>query len=68
MGSLGYDPKNSAKELVGKLRELDKCDEGKERFYQATLIDVGTSEVVFMGIFFEEELLCDGFPPSSFSF
>ena len=68
VSALGYDPAISAKELMDSLRDLDRCDEGREKFYQASLIDVGTSEIVFMGVFFEEELLCEGFAPASLSF
>jgi hypothetical protein len=48
-----------------QLRSLDHCDDRGEHLWQTTLIDVGTSEILFVGIFFEEELLCDGFPPGS---
>ncbi len=61
----GNNPIVGAAKLKTSLRQLDKCDEGRERLYQAALIDVGTSEVLFMGIFFEEELLCEGLPPGS---
>ncbi|MCP4674711.1 MAG: hypothetical protein GY854_04190 [Deltaproteobacteria bacterium] len=61
----GHNPVIGVGDLKKRLRKLDKCDDGGERLYQAVLIDVGSSEVLFMGIFFEEELLCDGFPPGS---
>ncbi|MCP4601367.1 MAG: hypothetical protein GY847_12725 [Proteobacteria bacterium] len=61
----GNDPVAAAAKLVTRLRRIGRCDTGSERLFQAALIDVGTSEVVFMGIFFEEELLCDGLPPGS---
>ncbi len=61
----GHNPVVGVGDLRKRLRKLDRCDDGGERLYQAVLIDVGSSEVHFMGIFFEEELLCDGFPPGS---
>jgi len=61
----GHNPVAGVGDLKKRLRKLDRCDDGGERLYQAVLIDVGSSEVLFMGIFFEEELLCDGFPPGS---
>ncbi|MDJ0765058.1 MAG: hypothetical protein QNJ97_18900 [Myxococcota bacterium] len=63
INALGHPPTATASQLVKQLRALDRCDEARERLYQAILIDVATSEVVFMGIFFEAELLCDGLPP-----
>jgi len=59
----GFDPVAEADQLEKKMRRLEHCIGGGERLLQAALIDVGTSEVHFMGIFFEEELLCDGFAP-----
>ncbi len=61
----GHDPTAKAAELIARLRRLSRCDDGGEKAFQAALIDVGTSVVLFMGIFFEEELLCDGLPPGS---
>jgi hypothetical protein len=59
----GADPRADAAGLLERLRRLERCDQGGERLLQAALIDVGSSEVVFMGIFFEEQLLCEGLPP-----
>jgi hypothetical protein len=59
----GDDPVAGAAELLERLRRLERCDEGGERLLQVALVDVGSSEVVFMGIFFEEQLLCEGLPP-----
>ncbi|MBW2277518.1 MAG: hypothetical protein JRF63_08505 [Deltaproteobacteria bacterium] len=59
----GDDPVAGAVLLLERLRRLERCDEGGERLLQAALVDVGSSEVVFMGIFFEEQLLCEGLPP-----
>ena len=61
----GYDPSVESAKITDRLRTIDRCDESTELLFQATLIDVKTSEVPFMGIFFEEELLCEGFPPGS---
>jgi hypothetical protein len=61
----GYDPIASATQLTERLRGMDRCDTGRENLFQAALIGVGTSEVVFMGVFFEEELLCNGLAPGS---
>jgi hypothetical protein len=55
----GFDPIAGAAQLTESLRGIDRCDNGRENLLQAALIDVGTSEVLFMGVFFEEELLCD---------
>jgi hypothetical protein len=59
----GEDPIAGAAELVERLRRLERCDQGGERLLQAALVDVGSSEVVFMGVFFEEQLICEGLPP-----
>jgi hypothetical protein len=59
----GDDPLAAAVELLDRLRRLERCDQGGERLLQAALVDVGSSEVVFMGVFFEEQLLCEGLPP-----
>jgi hypothetical protein len=59
----GDDPVAGAAELLERFRRLERCDQGGERLLQAALVDVGSSEVVFMGIFFEEQLLCEGLPP-----
>ncbi len=63
--SSGGDPVEGAKKLSERLKSIDRCDNRQERLFQAVLVDVGTSEVLFMGIFFEEELLCSGLPPGS---
>jgi hypothetical protein len=57
------DPSKKASDIARRIRALDRCAEGRERLLQATLVDVGSSEVLFMGIFFEEALLCNGLPP-----
>lgn len=59
----GVDPVQEADALRTEMRRIEHCIEGDEDLLQAAIIDVGTSEVHFMGIFFEEELLCDGFQP-----
>jgi hypothetical protein len=59
----GTDPRADAAGLAASLRRLDRCSGRGERTLQASLVDVGTSEVVFMGIFFEEQLLCEDLAP-----
>jgi hypothetical protein len=59
----GTDPRADAAALAEELRRLDRCTGRGERPLQATLIDVGSSEVVFMGIFFWEQLLCEDLAP-----
>ncbi|HUT77709.1 MAG TPA: hypothetical protein VM285_08490 [Polyangia bacterium] len=59
----GIDPRAEASGLTERLRRLDRCEGRGERTLQAALVDVGTSEVVFMGIFFEEQLLCEDLAP-----
>ena len=60
----GYDPLARAAESKKQLRQLDQCTGAPEQVYQAVVIDVGTSEILFLGLFFEEELLCPGLPPA----
>lgn len=59
----GDNPIAGATELLERLRRLERCDQGGERLLQTALVDVGSSEVVFMGIFFEEQMICEGLPP-----
>jgi hypothetical protein len=61
--AVGEDPATAVTALLDRLRGYDRCRGGGERLLQATLIDVGSSEVVFMGIFFEEQLLCEDLAP-----
>jgi hypothetical protein len=60
----GASPSGEADDLLRRIAGLDRCRSGDERLVQVALVDVGTSEVLFMGVFFDEELLCEGFPPS----
>ncbi len=60
---VGPDPRADAAHLAERLRGADRCIGRGERTLQATLVDVGTSEVVFMGVFFEEQLLCEDLAP-----
>ena len=57
------DPRKTAAGLLEGFKRMDRCRGGEERLLQAGLIDVGSSEVVFMGIFFEEQLICEGMVP-----
>lgn len=59
----GPDPVEEAGKIGEKMRGIERCTGEGENLFQAALIDVESSEVHFMGIFFEEELLCDGFQP-----
>ncbi len=63
--ALGSDPDRDVEEMLDRLRGIERCHRGGERTVQAALVDVGSSEVVFMGIFFEEQLLCEDLPPGS---
>ena len=59
----GVDPEENASRFVARLRDFNRCTQGDERLLQVALVDVGSSEVVFMGIFFEEQLVCEDMPP-----
>ncbi len=59
----GGDPEEAAARFVARLRDFNRCAQGDERLLQVALVDVGSSEVVFMGIFFEEQLVCEDMPP-----
>lgn len=61
----GGDPVAEAARVARDVRGIDRCDEGGEDLLQVSMIDVGTSEVVFMGIFFEEQLFCDELAPGA---
>jgi hypothetical protein len=58
------DSSAQAVAIETRFRELERCSAGDERILQATLVDVGSSEVRFMGLFFEEQLLCEDFLPN----
>jgi len=61
----GTDPRAAAAELFEKLEGKARCANGtSDDALQAAVIDVGTSEVAFMGLFFEEQLLCEDLAPS----
>ena len=61
----GVDPEEDAARFVARLRDFNRCTQGDERLLQVALVDVGSSEVVFMGIFFEEQLVCEDMPPGT---
>ena len=44
-------------------KPLNKCIDSKRRPVQVVLVDVGTSEVYFSAIVFEEQLFCENMPP-----
>jgi hypothetical protein len=60
----GFDPRAQAALMAAQLKKLDLCTGASQNIYQVSLIDVGTSEVLFLGLFFEEQLLCPGLPPA----
>jgi hypothetical protein len=62
---LGHSPDVDAHQLLERIRRFDQCDKEGEKLMRAMLIDVGSSEVLFNGIFFKEELICNGMPPGS---
>jgi hypothetical protein len=49
--------------VIGKIRALDRCQKGADYPIQAAVINVATSQVLYMGVFFEEALLCEDLPP-----
>ena len=57
------NPETTILQIAKGIRAIDRCSQGGESLLQATVVDVGTSEVLFMGIFYEEALLCNGLPP-----
>ncbi len=59
----GSNPEEDVARFVARLRDFNRCTQGEERLLQVALVDVGSSEVVFMGIFFEEQLVCEDMPP-----
>jgi len=60
----GADLRTSGAELFDRLAGAARCaNGGGEDVLQAAVIDVGTSEVVFMGLYFEEQLLCEDLAP-----
>jgi hypothetical protein len=61
----GTNPGHEALKLIENIKNVDRCTDRRERLFEAILINVGTSEVMFMDIFFEEQLLCDDLPPFS---
>jgi hypothetical protein len=60
----GTDPRSAAAELFDGLEGGARCTGGTgDGALQTAVIDVGTSEVAFMGLFFEEQLLCEDLAP-----
>lgn len=60
----GSDPRTQAALIAGQFKKLDLCTGASANIYQVSLVEVGTSEVLFLGLFFEEQLLCPGLPPA----
>lgn len=50
-------------ELSGALKPLSRCRDSKRRPLQVVLVDVGSSEVFFSTILFEEQLFCEEMSP-----
>ena len=44
-------------------KPLNRCRDSKRRPVQIALVDVGTSEVYFSAVVFEEQLFCEDLPP-----
>jgi hypothetical protein len=60
----GSDLRAASAEVFDRLAGTARCTSGAgEDVLQAAVIDVGTSEVVFMGLYFEEQLLCEDLAP-----
>ncbi len=53
---------HEAHQMVKRLGQLDRCDQEGEKVFRAMLVDVGSSEVLFNGLFFKEELVCEDLP------
>jgi len=47
------------------IRAMERCRDSRRRPMQVVLIDVGTSEVYFSAIVFEEQLFCEDMAPMS---
>jgi len=62
--SLGDDPRATSAEVFERLAGAARCANGSgDEVLQAAVIDVGSSEVAFMGLFFEEQILCEDLAP-----
>jgi hypothetical protein len=61
----GQSLETDAHQLLERIRRYDQCDNEGEKLFRVMLIDVGSSEVLFSGLFFKEELVCNGLPPGS---
>ncbi len=57
------DPAVDAADLKERMRRMERCSQATDRPIQVILVDRQSAEVVFMGIFYEEALLCRGLPP-----
>lgn len=63
-GAVAGEIRTAASELSAFLAARTVCRYGPEHPpVAAVVVDVGSSEVEFVGYFFEEELLCPGLPP-----
>ncbi|MBN2715570.1 MAG: hypothetical protein JXX14_06920 [Deltaproteobacteria bacterium] len=50
--------------LQNLFKPLNRCRDSRRRPVEAVLVDVGTSEVYFSTIVFEEQLFCEDLPPN----
>ncbi len=61
----GTDLRADSAALFERLAGAARCVGGTgDDALQAAVVDVGTSEVAFMGLFFEEQLLCEDLAPA----
>lgn len=58
-----HDPLLQTAALLRQIRELDRCLYEKRRVFQVSIIDLASSEVLYVDLFSEESLFCDGFLP-----
>jgi len=61
---LGDDLRAVSAEIFERLAGAARCANGAgDEVLQTAVVDVGSSEVVFMGLFFEEQILCEDLAP-----
>ena len=57
------DPGGDAARLNNALKKIDRCGQQDGQVYQVSVINPASAEILFMGVFFEENLLCEGMLP-----
>jgi hypothetical protein len=61
----GDDPRPAAAELFDRLSGAARCPGGGgDGVLEVAVIDVGTSEVSYLGLFYEEQLACEDLAPA----